>query len=99
MKNSLRGVVGACNFLMESGFGISGKGSRVMLPEHIKRAIDEYVPPLGDWLDLSRAYEMAELILEVKPQVVVEVGTFKGQSLITQAFALRENNDGGKIYA
>jgi predicted O-methyltransferase YrrM len=67
------------------------------LPEHIRVAIDTYIPQLGQWLDLNRAYEMAALILETKPEVVVELGSFKGQSLITQAFALRENNK-GKIY-
>ncbi len=70
-----------------------------MLPEHIKNAIETYIPSLGDWMDTERACEMAELIIETKPKVVVEIGTFKGQSLITQGFALRENNNGGKIYA
>ncbi len=69
-----------------------------MLPDHIKSAIDEYSPKLGDWLGLERAYEMAEMILERKPKVCVEIGTFKGNSMLVQAFALRENNDGGKLY-
>lgn len=69
-----------------------------MLPDHIKKAIEEYIPPLGDWLDLHRACQMAELIYETDPKVVVEIGTFKGQSLLTMAFALRELNHGGTIY-
>jgi Methyltransferase domain len=69
-----------------------------MLPSHIRDAIDTYIPALGDWLDLDRAYQMAELIIDTKPEVVVEIGTFKGQSLITQAFAVRDNHK-GKIYA
>lgn len=70
------------------------RAMEMSLPSHIKDAIDTYVPSLGDWLDVSRAYEMAQLILDEKPEVVVELGTFKGQSMLTQAFALRENNFG-----
>jgi len=69
-----------------------------MIPEHLLAAIQTYIPPLGQWLDLSRAHYMVELILENKPEVCVEIGSFRGQSLITQAFAIRENNF-GKIYA
>lgn len=65
-----------------------------MLPEHIKTAIQKYIPLLGQWLEVDRACEMAELIIDTKPDVVVEIGTFRGQSLISQAFALRENNKG-----
>lgn len=69
-----------------------------MLPDHIKAAIDVYIPALGEWMKTEQAYQMAELIIETKPKVVVEIGVFKGQSLTAQAFALRNNNDGGKIY-
>lgn len=69
-----------------------------MLPAHIKEAIDHYIPALGEWMKIEQAYEMAELIIDTKPLVVVEIGVFKGQSLTAQAFALRNNNNGGKIY-
>jgi predicted O-methyltransferase YrrM len=68
------------------------------LPPHLLGAICHYIPQLGEWLDIERACEMANLIVQNKPLVVVEIGTFKGQSLIAQAFALRDNNNGGKIY-
>ena len=69
------------------------------LPEHIDKAIDHYIPRLGNWLDTHRAKEMAELIIQIKPKTIVEIGSFKGQSTVTMGFALRENNDGGKLYA
>lgn len=70
------------------------------LPEHIKSAIEQYVPTLegGDWAPMERRCELAELIVDTKPRVVVEIGTFGGASAIPQGFALRDNNDGGCLY-
>lgn len=68
-----------------------------MLPDHIKKAISHYLPALEGWLDAARGEEMAELIIDTKPEVVVEIGVFGGRSLVAQAFGLRENNF-GKIY-
>lgn len=49
------------------------------------------------WLTPERGIEMAELILEVKPKVVVEIGVFGARSLVAQALALKQNGF-GKIY-
>lgn len=68
------------------------------LPDHIRTAIETYIPPLEGWTKPDRACEMAELVIEAKPRVIVEIGTFGGRSAIAMAFALRENNDGGRIY-
>lgn len=70
------------------------------LPDHIKSAIETYVPTLegGDWADIGRRCEVAQLVIESKPKVVVEIGTFGGAGAIPIAFALRENNDGGRLY-
>lgn len=70
------------------------------LPEHIRTAINTYVPLLdgGDWATLERRCEVALLVYETKPKVVVEIGTFGGAGALPIAFALRENNSGGKIY-
>lgn len=65
-----------------------------MLPKHIRAAIEEYIPPLEGWTEPARACEMAELVIDTRPQVVVEIGTFGGRSAIAQAFALRQNNQG-----
>lgn len=67
------------------------------LPDHIRKAIDHYIPPMEGWLDAARGHEMAELIIDTKPEVVLELGVFGGRSLVCQAFAIRENNK-GKIY-
>jgi hypothetical protein len=69
------------------------------LPLHIQDAIKEYLPPLDGWTTPERACEMAKIIIENKPKVVVEIGTFGGRSAIAQGFALRENNNGGKLYS
>lgn len=70
------------------------------LPNHIVDAINKYVPALDghNWAEPERRCEMAALVYEIKPQVVVEIGTFGGASAIPIAFALRESNNGGKIY-
>lgn len=69
-----------------------------MIPAHIKDAIFNYIPALEGWTEPEKACEMAEIIIDNHPKVVVEIGTFGGRSAIAQGFALRENNDGGKIY-
>jgi predicted O-methyltransferase YrrM len=69
------------------------------LPEHIVKAIETYIPPLEGWTRPERACELAEVIIDLKPKVVVEIGTFGGRSAIAMAFALRENNNKGKLYA
>lgn len=71
----------------------------MLLPDHIRIAIEQYIPPLEGWTKPDRACEMAQLIIENKPKVVVELGTFGGRSAIAMAFALRENNDGGRLYS
>jgi len=49
---------------------------------------------LEGWSTPARGIEMAELILETKPDVVVELGVFGGRSLIAQALALKFNGRG-----
>ena len=68
------------------------------LPKHIEDAIHEYIPVLEGWTEPDKACEIAELVISNDPKVVVEIGTFGGRSAIAQAFALRQNNSGGKIY-
>lgn len=64
----------------------------------MRAAIEEYIPILEGWTLPDRACEMAELVLTTRPKTVVEIGTFGGRSAIAMAFALRQNNNGGKIY-
>lgn len=70
-----------------------------MIPSYLTKAINEYLVPLDGWTTPERGCEMAEVIMEAKPKVVVEIGTFGGRSAIAQAFALRQVNNGGKLYS
>lgn len=56
--------------------------------------ITDFVPRANGWASVEKALEMAGLILESKPAVVVELGVFAGRSLIPMAMALRENEFG-----
>lgn len=64
---------------------------------HLEHAIRHWVQHAEGWMSEERALEMAQLILDNKPQVVVECGVFAGRSLIAQAMALKDNGF-GKIY-
>jgi predicted O-methyltransferase YrrM len=66
--------------------------------ETLKEGITNAVNSLEGWTTPERALEMAELILEHKPKIVVELGVFGGRSLIPMAMALRHSNHGGKIF-
>lgn len=46
------------------------------------------------WCTPERGVELAQLILDQKPHVVVEIGVFGGRSLVAQAMAIRENGFG-----
>ncbi len=56
-------------------------------------------PPIlcEGWTTPERGIEMAELVLETKPDTIVEIGCFGARSTIAMALALRENGK-GKIY-
>lgn len=63
--------------------------------------ITTIVPKMEGWATTEKALSMAELILEVRPSVVVELGVFAGRSLIPQALALKEEKEpfmSGLIY-
>jgi hypothetical protein len=71
-----------------------------MMPEHIEKLITEQLQPgkLEGWMTPERGLQIAELVLEHKPKVVVEIGVFGARSLFCIALALRHNNNGGQIY-
>ena len=61
---------------------------------HIKDAIDHYVPQMVGMTPPARCYEMAELVYETRPRLVVEIGVFGGVTAVSQAFALRSIGSG-----
>lgn len=65
-----------------------------MLPEHIDKAIRHYVPVMEGWSSPDRCCEMAALVIEHKPSIVVEIGAFAGRATVSIAMALRENHHG-----
>lgn len=75
---------------------------RIMIPAHLKSTIERELsmsPPIlcEGWTTPERGIEMAELVLETKPDTIVEIGCFGARSTIAMALALRENGK-GKIY-
>ena len=59
-----------------------------MIPDALKQQLEQCAMPEG-WCSTEKAHAMAELILDVKPKVSVELGVFGGRSLVAQAVALR----------
>lgn len=51
-------------------------------------------PIIEGWLTQEKAEVLAGLVIDHKPQVLVEVGVFGGRSVFAQALALRENGMG-----
>jgi|GEM_PF-1461389 len=52
---------------------------------------------LDGWCSREKASILIDIILDIKPEVIVEIGVFGGKSLIPMAFALSYNGK-GKIY-
>ena len=68
------------------------------LPDDLRQQIEtEMGGILHGWTSVARGLEMAELILEHRPKVIVEIGTFGGCATIPMALALRHVGS-GKIY-
>ncbi len=67
------------------------------MTDDLRRIIEEKIPKMEGWATVSKALEMAQLILDAKPMMVVELGVFGGRSLLPQALALRESGQ-GRIY-
>lgn len=59
-------------------------------PEHIQRAIHEYIPHMEGWTSPERGCEMAAAIIEIKARVCVDIGVFAGRSTIAMGFAARD---------
>lgn len=65
-----------------------------LVPNSLAQEIHLVVNPLPGWTSPERGVEMAELILERKPKVCVEIGVFGGRSLLPQAMALHHLGQG-----
>lgn len=63
------------------------------LPADLQHALNA-TDDLPGWASAEKRRDMMKLILREKPELVVEVGVYGGQSLIPQAAALRHNRKG-----
>lgn len=72
-----------------------------MTPE-LEQQIRRWASESEGWTTADRCVEMAQLILDTKPQTIVEIGVFGGRSFIPQALALKQNRKEhgivGRIY-
>jgi cephalosporin hydroxylase len=64
-----------------------------MTPE-TEAAIRLWSASAEGWCPVERALKMAQLVIDYKPAVIVEIGVFAGGSLIPQALALKEVGTG-----
>jgi hypothetical protein len=55
----------------------------------LRREIEDAAPEGGDWCSPDRAVQLAALVVEHRPQVVVELGVWMGGSAVPIALALR----------
>lgn len=57
--------------------------------ESLKRQVCEVLPSLEGWCSKEKALHFIDLVLEVKPEVYVEIGVFGGSSVFPVASALK----------
>jgi len=67
------------------------------LPNHIEKAIYEYLPHMDGWTQPERACEIAECILSTKAKICVDIGVFAARSTIAMGFAARQLGN-SKVY-
>lgn len=53
----------------------------------LKKFLDEYLPTMQGWCSREKAHAMADLVLQIKPEVSVEIGVWGGRSLLALAIA------------
>ena len=55
----------------------------------LRREVEDAAPEGGDWCGVDKAVRLASLVLEHRPEVVVELGVWRGGSALPIAIALR----------
>lgn len=59
--------------------------------------IERDLPAGGDWCTLLRAHTLAAIVVGLRPRIVLEIGVFRGGSLIPMALACKYNGTGKVI--
>lgn len=62
--------------------------------EDLKKGVCDALPNMYGWCTKEKAIEFIDLVLEVKPDICVEIGVFGGKSLFPVASALKFLNQG-----
>jgi hypothetical protein len=57
--------------------------------EDLKNSVFKALPGISGWCSKEKAAQFIDLVLEVKPDICVEIGVFGGQSLFPVASALK----------
>lgn len=59
----------------------------MLISERLKKTLDEHLSTMHGWCSREKAYAMAEIVLESKPEVSVEIGVWGGKSFLAMALA------------
>ncbi|HEX2579775.1 MAG TPA: class I SAM-dependent methyltransferase [Rhabdochlamydiaceae bacterium] len=57
--------------------------------EELKRQVCQELPSIQGWCSKEKALNFIDLVLEVRPEVCVDIGTFGGRSVLPVASALK----------
>lgn len=85
-----------CLFLscFASLYGLDHEDRLLLSIEELKENVFSTLPSVFGWCTQEKAQNFIDLVLEVKPQVYVEIGVFGGSSLFPVASALQFLGDG-----
>lgn len=65
--------------------------------DDLKKSVCDAIPNMYGWCSKEKAVQFIDLILQVKPEVCVEIGVFGGRSLFPVASALKFLDQGGIV--
>ena len=60
----------------------------------VLQKIQRLLPTIPGWCSIDKARRLVAIIIEIRPDVCVEIGVFGGSSLVPQAMALKRNGRG-----
>lgn len=63
-----------------------------MLPKHLEKAVNEYIPHMDGWTTPDQCCAMIEKIIDTRAQICVDIGVFAARSTIAMGFAARQLN-------
>jgi len=79
---------------MPTHFEYAIKMDQREFPAKIKQHAFSLMNQLDGWCSYEKAAVLVDLILKLKPGIIVEIGVYGGKSLVPMAYALDVNNHG-----